>query len=116
LVISKRSEDVVSYEHMTGTPASVAGSLRRRVSAYTRQDRVRAFKIGITTNPERRFVESYTGEYEKMVVVYRTMSRRHVCDVERDLVEHNWALCNNLVGGGGGRASTGPFYLYIVRS
>lgn len=108
--------DVIYYEHMTGTPARVASSLRRRVSQYTRQDRVRGFKIGITNNPERRFSESHAAQYDEMIVVYQTASRRHVCDVERDLVEHNRDLCDNLVGGGGGRASTGPFYLYIVRS
>lgn len=107
---------MVCYEFTTGVPRRIAGSLRRRVSAYTRQDRVRAFKIGITTNPERRFRESYAGQYDEMIVVYQTSSRQYVCDVERDLVEHNWALCNNRVGGGGGRSSTGPFYLYIVRN
>jgi hypothetical protein len=106
---------VIFNEQVTGRPGVVAPSLRRRVSAYTRHDRARAFKIGITNHPERRFRQSYAGTYDDMIVIYQSSSRQFIREMERDLIEYNRVLCNNLIGGGGGRATTGPFYLYIVR-
>ncbi|HEX6372691.1 MAG TPA: hypothetical protein VF006_27470 [Longimicrobium sp.] len=106
---------MISFDVETGRPQHVASSLRRRVSALTRMDRVRAFKIGITAEPERRFHESYAQKYDQMIVLYQTQSRTSICQIEQDLIDHNWEVCDNLVRGGGGRACVGPYFLYVVR-
>ncbi|HEU4880970.1 MAG TPA: hypothetical protein VFT45_01960 [Longimicrobium sp.] len=106
---------MITFDVETGRPDDVASSLRRRVSALTRRDRVRAFKIGITAAPERRFCESYAQSYDQMVVLYRTQSYASICRIEQDLIDHNWEVCDNLVRGGGGRICLGPYFLYVVR-
>ena len=107
---------MVYYDLTTGRPETVMPTLRRRVSAFTRHDRVRVFKIGITANPERRFREAYANRFHEMRVLYQTTSRRNICAIESDLIEHNWVVCDNRIGGGGGRSSAGPlYYLYVVR-
>jgi hypothetical protein len=106
---------MITFDVQTGRPYEIASSLRRRVSALTRYDRVRAFKIGITAEPERRFRESYARTYDQMVVLYRTQSYKSICQIEQELIDHNWKVCDNLVRGGGGRICLGPYFLYVVR-
>lgn len=92
----------------------VASTLRRRVSAYTREDVVSRFKIGITNNPQARFSKGYSAKYDEMIVLYRSSSLDFVSQVECDLIKHNEELAKNRVGGGGGNYGDPPYYLYIV--
>lgn len=102
------------FYYSTGRPDRILSTLLRRVSAYTRQTKVSKFKIGITCSPDRRWVEGYRHEYERMIVVYRTTSDKHVRQMERLLVDHNWECGDNVYRGGGGPSGVGPYYLYIV--
>ena len=102
---------LVRYEEETGWPSRL--QLHRRISAYVRVDRVRAFKVGITCNPEVR-ARAYNGEYDEMVVVYRTSSDKHVRELEAFLVEYYDGYSDNERGGGGGARGAPPYYLYVV--
>jgi hypothetical protein len=107
-------ENNVHFDLTTGRPADVASSLRRRVSAYTRDDRVNRFKIGITNNPRGRFSNGYARDYDQMIVVYRSASLDSVSQVECDLIEHNGDITRNRIAGGGGDYGEPPYYLYLV--
>lgn len=108
------SADAVHFDLETGRPSTVASSLRRRVSAYTRQGVVRGFKIGITNNPHVRFFQKDYSGYDEMIVLYRSPSLESVSQVERDLIEHNEEITKNRIAGGGGNYGNPPYYLYIV--
>jgi len=60
----------IHFDPMTGTPSAVASAMRRRVSAYTRENLGRGFKIGITKDPESRFARGYADYYDEMIVLY----------------------------------------------
>lgn len=105
----------VHYNFNTGSPNVILSTVRRRVSAFTRANRVCNFKIGITNNPERRWREAHKPVYDEMLVVYQSSSINCVSELEYELVNHNWQFCDNkIAGGGGGVGSSGPFYLYVV--
>src|SRR5258708_129782 len=108
------SADVVHFDFETGRPSTVATTLRRRLSAYTRKDVVGGFKIGITNNPRVRFLKKDYSGYDEMIVLYRSSSLDSVSQVERDLIEHNKAITKNRIAGGGGNYGDPPYYLYIV--
>jgi hypothetical protein len=107
------SERVV-FNYVTGRPQEVVTDVLRSISAYTRRDRVRGFKIGITGNPDRRFGEEYARAYHKMAVVYCSKSIANVSELECLLIEHNWELADNIISGGGGNYGNPPYYLYVV--
>jgi hypothetical protein len=106
--------DAVHLDFETGKPSTVATSLRRRVSAYTREGVVGGFKIGITNDPRTRFSKKDYARYHEMIVLYRSSSLESVSQVERDLIEHNKAITKNRIAGGGGNYGQPPYYLYIV--
>jgi hypothetical protein len=112
--MKKLDEDVVHFDLTTGRHSDVASTLRRRVGAYTREDRVGRFKIGITNNPDGRFSNGYARDYDEMVVLYRSASLDSVSQVECDLIEHNGTITENRIAGGGGNYGEPPFYLYLV--
>lgn len=107
-------ENVVHFDLTTGRPADVESTLRRRVSAYTREDRVSRFKIGITNSPYGRFSNGYARDYDEMIVLYRSSSLDSVSQVECDLIEHNAEITRNRIAGGGGDYGEPPYYLYLV--
>ena len=49
-----------------------------------------------------------------MIVLYQTDSIDYVSKLEAALIEHNWELTDNQVGGGGGGIGEPPYYLYVV--
>jgi hypothetical protein len=49
-----------------------------------------------------------------MHVVYRTDSYDNVCLLERELIDHNSELTDNMIGGGGGRKGYPPYFMYVV--
>ncbi len=104
----------VHFDTLTGSPGTVGSAVLRKLSAYTREDRVAGFKIGITNGPGRRFLERYACQYDEMIVVYQTASINFVSLLETILIEHNWELADNEVAGGGGNIGTPPYYLYVV--
>ena len=112
--MKRMDEDVVHFDLTMGRPADVATMLRRRVSAYTREDWVSRFKIGITNNPYGRFSNGYAREYDEMIVLYRSSSLDSVSQVECDLIEHNGEITRNRIAGGGGNYGEPPYYLYLV--
>lgn len=107
-------ESRVNYNYVTGRPEDVVSDVLRSLSAYTRRDRVRNFKIGITSNPERRFREQYNKNYDKMVVLYQSSSITNVSRLEVELVQHNKELADNIIAGGGGNYGEPPYYMYVV--
>lgn len=108
------SADAIHFDPVTGNPSVVASTMRRRVSAYTRKDLVRGFKIGITNNPAARFSNGYSRDYDEMIVLYKSSSLESVSEVERDLIDHNEEITKNRIAGGGGNYGDPPYYLYIV--
>jgi hypothetical protein len=106
-------DDPVSFDLITGRPSEVASTLRRRVSAYTREQLVRGFKIGITNNPYQRFSNGYARDYDEMIVLYKSSSLDSVSQVECDLIEHNSKITKNRIAGGGNYGQP-PYYLYVV--
>jgi hypothetical protein len=107
-------DDRMVYNFVTGRPEEVVSDVLRSISAYTRRDRARGFKIGITNDPERRFREAYAHAYHKMAVVYQSSSINNVSQLERELIEHNQGLADNIISGGGGNYGTPPYYMYVV--
>ena len=105
--------DATHFDSMTGRPSMVASTMRRRVSAYTREDLVRGFKIGITNNPNSRW-SKYRTNFDEMIVLYQSSSLESVSEVERDLIAHNQEITKNRIAGGGGNYGDPPYYLYIV--
>ena len=105
---------MVYFDITTGTPSQVLSSLIRRISAYTRRDRIEKFKIGITNAPERRYSQAYAGKYNEMIVVYETTSIDYVSHLEKKLINHNWDFADNEIGGGGGSIGDPPYFLYVV--
>jgi|SRR5580693_9198226 hypothetical protein len=104
----------IFFDVITGHPSAVASTMRRRVSAYTRDHVVKGFKIGITNSPETRWL-TYADKYDEMIVLYESSSIDCVSQLECELIDHNEELAHNVIGGGGGHVGkTGPYYLYIV--
>ena len=108
------SEETVEYNCYTGHPSQIVSDVLRSISAYTRSDRVRSFKIGITYNPEKRFSDVYASTYDKMMAVYSSSSINNVSKLEVDLIEHNSDFADNIVSGGGGNIGEPPYFLYVV--
>lgn len=105
---------LVEYSYITGRPQDIISSVLRSVSANTRKDRVRYFKIGITNGPERRFRQEYINNYDKMLVIYKSTSLKYVSELERELIKHNQDLADNIIGGGGGNYGDSPYFMYVV--
>jgi len=107
-------EENIFYADVAGWPKDVVSTVLRKISAYTRETKVRYFKIGITNNPKRRFNQGHKYNYDEMIVIYRSESFDNVRELERELVAHNRALADNIIGGGGGRQGQPPYFMYVV--
>ena len=108
------AEDSVFYNDVTGRPQDVVSTVLRKISAYTRENKVSRFKVGITNNPERRFNKGHKYNYDEMLVIYCSKSYNSVCDLERELIDHNQGLADNMIGGGGGRKGEPPYFMYVA--
>lgn len=106
-------EERVFDNSITGRPESVITIVVRKISAHTRENRVRWFKIGITNDPKKRF-NGHKGHYDAMIVIYRSVSLTCVRALECQLIEHNRELADNFIGGGGGRSGNPPYFMYVV--
>ena len=103
----------IHFDVVTGSPSQVSSALLRKLSAYTRRDRVRRFKIGITNHPHRRYSQAYSADFDEMIVLYQTSSINFVSALEADLVEHNWEFTENEVAGGGGGIGAPPYFRFL---
>lgn len=99
---------------LTGQPEDVESKLIRSLSAYTRRDRVKAFKIGFTNQPLRRFAEMYAGKYGEMIVLYTTSSINNISKLEAMLIRHNREVTDNEIAGGGRNGVRPPYCLYVA--
>ena len=71
-----------------------------------------SYKIGITCNPKQRKY-GYSGEYDKMVVIYKTDDWTSIQCIERDLIKE-FSKSDNRNPGGEGNPGNPPYYLYVV--
>lgn len=93
---------------------------RRTIAAITRPDwKIVHYKIGITDDPKRRSREyEREGDYNEMILLYKTTSHINAAKLENYLVEHFMPhdRCDNATSGGAGRWDRDAYYhyLYIV--
>ena len=107
------------YREWTGHLSNIGASLRKCVGQYPRH--YDDAKIGITDNPERRWLCHRNDGWGTMVVIYRSASRRYVENAERMVTRHLfeattagcevWNMCN---GGGGRKSDKKEQYLYLL--
>ena len=104
-------------ETLTELTRQGVGVSGRRVSSIVHEGR--AFYVGITENPPRRWDEhmSATGvSWEGMEILVKAPSSALTKSIEQDLLER-WGgqfLCHN-IGKGGERASAGmPHFVYVL--
>lgn len=73
---------IVELSYITGTPSGVVEHLKRSISLYL--TRYNCVKIGITgRNPQTRFEEHLrNGNWDRMVVKYRTRSENFANTIE----------------------------------
>ena len=105
----------LEYDNWTGKFNEVKTALIRSVAQYNVH--YSKLKIGITNNPERRVVEHDKANlgWKKMIVKYQTSSVNYINEMEKIIIDHHWDIVANEVGGGGGpNAKTGPYYLYFL--
>jgi hypothetical protein len=116
-------EQVFWHRAITGWPTGALASLRKKTGALGRSGRAYHAKIGITDNPERRWVQAYRpAGWQRMHVIYRSSSHKLVRQVETLLIDHALSVSQsaawyyNSRGGGGGRTPSGlgPYYVYVV--
>jgi hypothetical protein len=102
----------IRYDLITGPPTKVLSELEQLVKSNLRG--TSSAKVGLTDNPSGRFAQAYKNEYDQMIVFYQTNSIENAREVERVMIDNNWAVLDNEVGGGGGRVGQAPFYVYLV--
>lgn len=104
------------YDMDVGWPSQLEETMKRRVSALVKGSH--AFKVGITSDPDRRKY-GYGTMYKEMIVIYRTTSETNVRSMEKQLYSYYGNRCE--FDGQDGAAARGPlgntpyFYLYVVR-
>src|SRR5437867_1930398 len=72
----------VEFKEITGFPKQVAGELYNAITEFQKKYKV---KIGITgRDPQLRFNEHLiSGEWKRMVVLYSSISPKHVNELEK---------------------------------
>jgi hypothetical protein len=112
----------VVYDYFLGWPENVADGVRRSYGQHCRRIGFHS-KVGITNDPFRRWREAYQrAGWRKMVVIYMSSSHKHVCQLERMMVDRlsdelsvsTGYYYNSTGGGGGRRPARGPYFLYFV--
>ena len=106
----------LQYHIVRGDPQVAALLLQGAVSRIRQNYQEKHFKVGITNNPHLRFKQRTYINYHDMFVVYETNQREHIEQMERILIDEfleDAALANER-GGGAGRKSSSPYFLYIA--
>ena len=96
---------------------SLLNKLKRQIRQHLRCSYVVGGKLGITSNPEDRFLRpDYDNVYHKMVVLYKTKSLDYANRGESILIKHFKEYLDNRAPGGGGSMSMAapPYYIYLV--
>ena len=111
---------MVVWDHfITGRPATIASTSRRKIGALCRYHGYH-HKVGITNNPEVRFLRHAVNGARTMHVLYESSSLDNVRELERVLlawlpIRTATGVYYNATGGGGGRVpKSGPYYLYVI--
>lgn len=79
-------------------------------------------KIGLTTDPHRRWAEHRRdGDWKELIVIYSTASRKYCGFVESHLIQHCMTrhavkVWNEKDGGGGLKYYAKRYYIYMVRA
>lgn len=111
-----RTNLTVRDEAETGWPSSL-DTLGQRVGAYVRSDRVRSWRVGVTSDPNRRAAQlnSDGSDYDDMVAIYRTHSIEHALEINREIANrYRDELDNERCGGAGLSADSEFYYVYIL--
>ena len=106
----------VEYRYFLGQPSCVIPSLIRSVGQYHRN--YRYVKIGITSDPERRFREHLGKEkkycWERMVVKYCTTSIRNANLIEDYFINNDERMRNIWTGKSHMTQEVESYYAYIL--
>lgn len=99
------------YNYISGHPTNIVANLCRSISAFERH--YHAVKIGITGRPTQRAHEHQCDGWVRMVVKYKTSSRRNANLVEQHFIVTRPELKNKWAGNSH-MTSSGPYYVYIL--
>lgn len=103
----------VIYRLKKGKYELAGPSIQRSIINYSKNH---SLKIGITNQPDARASKySIETDYDEMIVLFKSRSKSVIRFLEKFLIERNWEIIDNEIGGGGGPLREGPFYLYVVR-
>lgn len=108
---------VLRWREYGGRPGdALLANLHRSIGQYQRGSR--ALKIGLTTDPIRRWREQRREGWREMVVIYSTSSRNYAAAVEKNLAAHGWnnyyASWNYNPGGEPIPGSYTRYYVYVL--
>ena len=106
---------MVVYNHVTGFPFVVIGTLNRKIGQYKRSYGL--IKVGITgQDPNVRFNQHRRDFYwDKMIVIYESSSSAHCNVLETILVDCHYNDLVNVRSGGGSKLSApGKNYVYVL--
>ena len=80
---------ILRWREFSGRPNdALLEKLHRSIGQY--QKGSRSIKIGLTTDPTRRWSEQRREGWSEMVVIYSTSSRNFAAAVEQELAAHGW--------------------------
>lgn len=108
---------IIRWREFSGRPNdALLEKLHRSIGQYQRGSR--SIKIGLTTDPMRRWSEQRREGWSEMVVIYSTSSRNFAAAVEKDLIAHGWnnyyTSWNYNPGGEGIPGSYTRYYVYVL--
>ena len=108
---------ILRWREFSGRPNdALLEKLRRSIGQYQRGSR--AIKIGLTTDPTRRWSEQRRDGWSEMVVIYSTSSRNFAAVVEQELTAQGWGehytVWNYNLGGEGIPGSYTRYYVYVL--
>ena len=90
--------------------------LVRRISAYTREDRAKGFKVGITGNYARlAFQPDYLNSYDEMIALWRTDSVQRARKTEAELVKLYRTKCVRCFNARGAESASSTSTMLSIR-
>lgn len=105
----------LEYYYETGWPDNIIETLNRSMGQYQRY--YKYVKVGITSDPERRFGEhkrNRTYDWERMIVVYATKSVKHANIVEDWFIANREDLLVNKYKGKSNMCDSVYYYAYFL--
>ena len=101
----------LTYKCISGQPSNVTASIARSIAQYERYHS--QVKVGITSDPKRRAKEHAQSGWQRMVVKYKTSSRRNANLIEQHFIVTRPELKNKWAGNSQ-MTPSGPYYVYIL--